>query len=145
LLSDNQSLDRRLLPFSECRFHAQPLLAAQDRAAALIDLSRVPPEPMPPMRSIRAVPRRKASRCGWVKLEDVERSEAEHLDLRVFVGRRSASIGSSDLSDAALKELAARAVDMARAAPEDLYAGLAPDELLHRGPAASRFARQRLN
>uniref|UniRef100_UPI0035B439C3 TldD/PmbA family protein n=1 Tax=Novosphingobium sp. TaxID=1874826 RepID=UPI0035B439C3 len=46
----------------------------------------------------------------------------------------SASIGSSDLSDAALKELAARAVDMARAAPDDLYAGLAPDELLSHGP-----------
>lgn len=68
------------------------------------------------------------------KLEDVERSESEHLDLRVFVGRRSASIGSSDLSDAALAELATRAVAMARAAPEDQYAGLAPEELLARGP-----------
>lgn len=68
------------------------------------------------------------------KLEDVERSESEHLDLRVFVGRRSASIGSSDLSDAALGELAERAVAMARAAPEDPYAGLAAPELLSRAP-----------
>ncbi len=68
------------------------------------------------------------------KLEDVERSEGEHVTLRVFVGRCSASIGSSDLSDAALDELAARAIDMARAAPEDKYAGLAPEELLGRGP-----------
>lgn len=68
------------------------------------------------------------------KLEDVERSEGEHVTLRVFVGRRSASIGSSDLSDAALDELAARAIDMARAAPEDQYAGLAPEELLSTGP-----------
>ena len=68
------------------------------------------------------------------KLEDVERSESEHLDLRVFVGRRSASIGSSDLSDAALGELAERAVAMARAAPEDPYAGLAAPELLTRAP-----------
>lgn len=67
------------------------------------------------------------------KLEDVERSESEHLDLRVFVGQRSASIGSSDLSDEALKELASRAVDMARSAPEDRFAGLAPEELLWRG------------
>ncbi len=67
-------------------------------------------------------------------LEDVERSESEHLDLRVFVGSRSASIGSSDLSDAALGELAERAVAMARAAPEDPYAGLAAEELLSRGP-----------
>lgn len=65
-------------------------------------------------------------------LEDVERSESEHLDLRVFVGQRSASIGSSDLSDDALKELASRAVDMARAAPEDSFAGLAPEDLLLR-------------
>ncbi len=68
------------------------------------------------------------------KLEDVERSESEHVGLRVFSGQRSASIGSSDLSEAALDELAARAVAMARAAPEDQYAGLAPEELLTRGP-----------
>jgi len=68
-------------------------------------------------------------------LEDVERSESEHIGLRVFVGSRSASIGSSDLSNSALDELAARAVAMARAAPQDPYAGLAPAELLMRGPA----------
>jgi len=67
------------------------------------------------------------------KLEDVERSESEHIGLRVFVGSRSASIGSSDLSDSALDELAARAVAMARAAPQDPYAGLAPAEMLMRG------------
>lgn len=67
-------------------------------------------------------------------LEDVERSEGEHISLRVFIGKRSASIGSSDLSDAALDELASRAVDMAKAAPEDAYAGLAPRELLAQGP-----------
>lgn len=66
------------------------------------------------------------------KLEDVERSESEHMSLRVFVGKRSASIGSSDLSTAALNELAGRAVDMARAAPEDAFAGLAPADLLMR-------------
>lgn len=68
------------------------------------------------------------------KLEDVERSESEHISLRVFLGQRSASIGSSDLSPQALDELAARAIDMARAAPEDRYAGLAPADLLSRGP-----------
>lgn len=71
------------------------------------------------------------------KLEDVERSESEHLDLRVFVGHGSASIGSSDLSHAALDELAARAVAMARAAPEDRYAGLASQDLLLRTAAAA--------
>jgi len=65
-------------------------------------------------------------------LEDVERSESEHMGLRVFVGGASASIGSTDLGDGALDELASRAVDMARAAPADKYAGLAPEALLLR-------------
>jgi len=67
------------------------------------------------------------------KLEDVERSEGEHVSLRVFIGQRSASIGSSDISDAALDELASRAVAMARAAPEDRFAGLAPQDMLAQG------------
>ncbi|MFK4872718.1 TldD/PmbA family protein [Novosphingobium sp. ZW T3_23] len=70
------------------------------------------------------------------KLEDVERSESEHISLRVFLGKRSASIGSSDLSPQALDELAARAIAMAGAAPDDAFAGLAPDEMLTRGPWA---------
>ncbi|MEZ5742228.1 MAG: TldD/PmbA family protein [Sphingomonadaceae bacterium] len=69
------------------------------------------------------------------ELEDLERSESEHISLRVFVGKRAASIGSTDLSDAALAELADRAIAMARAAPEDPYAGLAPEEALAKGPA----------
>lgn len=68
------------------------------------------------------------------KLEDVGRSESEDISLRVFVGLRSASIHATDMSDAALAELAERAVAMARAAPEDQYAGLAPAELLAHGP-----------
>lgn len=68
------------------------------------------------------------------KLEEVERSEGEHMTLRVFCGARSASIGSSDLGDEALVELAQRAIDMARAAPEDRFAGLAPVDMLSRGP-----------
>ena len=68
------------------------------------------------------------------ELEDVERSESEEASLRVFVGQRSASISSTDLSDAALDDLATHAVAMARAAPEDRYAGLAPVELLTSPP-----------
>ncbi len=88
------------------------------------------------MRQRRSTPapNPKRSRCGCGKLEDVERSESEHITLRVFIGQQSASIGSSDLGDAALEELAARAIAMARLAPEDPYAGLAPAELLARGP-----------
>ncbi|WP_338446604.1 metallopeptidase TldD-related protein [Pelagerythrobacter marensis] len=69
------------------------------------------------------------------KLEDVARSESEGIALRVFVGRRSASIETSDYTPAALDDLAERAVAMARAAPEDPYAGLAAEECLDRGAA----------
>src|SRR5690606_3023727 len=69
------------------------------------------------------------------KLEDVERSESEEIALRVFVGQRSASIETSDFAPAALSDLAERAVAMARAAPEDPHAGLAPQDLLDRGTA----------
>ena len=68
-------------------------------------------------------------------LEDVGRSEAAELGLRVFVGQRSASVSTSDLSDDALGQLVERAVAMAREAPEDPWAGLAPAErLLHGAP-----------
>lgn len=65
-------------------------------------------------------------------LEDVERSEGEEIGLRVFAGRRSATVSSSDMSREALAKLAERALAMAREAPEDQYAGLAPEELLLR-------------
>lgn len=67
-------------------------------------------------------------------LEDVERSESEELHLRVFVRQRSASISSSDFSQAGIDALAERAVEMARLAPEDSHAGLAPAEALFAGP-----------
>jgi len=67
------------------------------------------------------------------ELEDVGRSEGEEMGLRVFVGHRSASVSSSDLSADALAALVERGIAMAREAPEDPHAGLAPSELLFRG------------
>jgi PmbA protein len=69
-------------------------------------------------------------------LEDVHRSEGEEIGLRVFLGSKSASVASSDLSDEALSALVGRVLAMAAEAPEDSYAGLAPAELLMRGPLA---------
>ena len=66
-------------------------------------------------------------------LEDVGRSESEDLGLRVFIGQRSASVSTSDLSPAALDALVERAVAMAREAPEDKWAGLAPADRLMKG------------
>jgi PmbA protein len=65
-------------------------------------------------------------------LEDVERSEGEEIGLRFFVGTQSASVASSDLSDEALSALIDRAAAMAREAPEDPFAGLAPEDRLMR-------------
>jgi PmbA protein len=66
-------------------------------------------------------------------LEDVGRSDGEEIGLRLFVGKRSASVSSSDLSADALNALVERAAAMAREAPEDDYAGLAPEDRLLRG------------
>lgn len=108
------------------------LEAASERAAALVERARRAGADTADAVYIADASESISVRLG--KLEDVQRSESEHIGLRVFSGQRSASIGSSDLSDAALDELAARAVAMARAAPEDPYAGLAPQDLLFTGP-----------
>ena len=64
------------------------------------------------------------------ELEKLERSEGADIGLRVFVGKRTAIVSSSDLSAGARDALVTRAVAMAKAAPEDPYAGLAdPDRL----------------
>ncbi|MBA3897879.1 MAG: TldD/PmbA family protein, partial [Sphingomonadaceae bacterium] len=62
------------------------------------------------------------------------RSEGGEIGLRVFVGQSSASASSSDLSRDALDALVARTLAMARLAPEDRFAGLAPEELVAHGP-----------
>ena len=67
------------------------------------------------------------------ELEDVSRSEGEQVGLRLFVGQRSATVATSDLAGEAMGLLVERCLAMAREAPEDPYAGLAPPELLQRG------------
>jgi PmbA protein len=71
------------------------------------------------------------------ELEDVSRSEGEQIGLRLFDGQRSATVASSDLSDEALGVLVERCLAMAREAPEDPYAGLAPQDLLQSGEPTS--------
>jgi len=67
-------------------------------------------------------------------LEEVEREESRDLGLRVFIGKRQASVSGSDVSAEARAKLIERVVAMARLAPEDPYAGLADPERLARGP-----------
>ncbi len=64
------------------------------------------------------------------KLEDVERSESADLGLRVFLGSKVAFVSSTDFSPEALAALPQRAMAMARLAPEDKFAGLAPSDRL---------------
>src|SRR3569833_3021128 len=68
------------------------------------------------------------------ELEEVEREESRDLGLRVFVGRRQATVSGSDISREARAKLVERAVAMARLAPEDPYAGLADPAVLAKGP-----------
>jgi PmbA protein len=67
-------------------------------------------------------------------LEDVERSEGVDLGVRILVGRRQASVSTTDISSRSLETLVERCAAMAKAAPEDPYAGLAPAERLARAP-----------
>ena len=69
-----------------------------------------------------------AQRLG--KREKLESSEGRDLGLRVFVGTRQAFVSSTDFAPKAMRTLAERAVDMARAVPEDPVCGIAPEELL---------------
>lgn len=69
------------------------------------------------------------------KLEDVGSSEGEEIGVRLFFGTRSASVSTSDLAGDALATAVQRAAAMAREAPEDPYAGLAPQDMLMRAAA----------
>ena len=74
------------------------------------------------------------------KIEKLERAEARDVGLRVFVGRRQASVSSTELTPAAVAALAERAVAMARAVPEDEFCGLAaPGEIAKPAPAIDMF------
>ncbi|MGI9170587.1 MAG: TldD/PmbA family protein [Caulobacteraceae bacterium] len=63
-------------------------------------------------------------------LEEVEREESRDLGLRVFVGRRQASVSGSDVSPEGRAKLVEHVVAMARLAAEDPWAGLAPADRL---------------
>ena len=108
--------------------------AARDKAASLVELARRKGADASDAVYVGERSQGVSVRLG--KLEDVHRSEGEEIGLRVFVGRRNATVASSDLSPEALETLVERVLAMAAEAPEDRYAGLAPDELLIREAAA---------
>ena len=65
-------------------------------------------------------------------VEESQRSEGDDLGLRVIVGHKQAVVSTNDLKGNGFDALAERAVAMARAAPEDRFAGLADTEQLAR-------------
>jgi len=69
-------------------------------------------------------------------VEESERSEGDDLGLRVIVGRKQAVVSTNDLKGDSFDALAERAVAMARAAPDDPFAGLADASQLARGVPA---------
>jgi PmbA protein len=66
------------------------------------------------------------------KPEMLERSESQDLGLRVFIGKRQASVSSTDPSPKALAEAVEHAIAMARIAPEDKFCGIADADAIAR-------------
>jgi PmbA protein len=64
------------------------------------------------------------------KIEKVEQSEARDISLKLYAGKSSATISGSVLTREAIHRLAENALNMARLAPPDPYAGIADPELL---------------
>ncbi|HUS52604.1 MAG TPA: TldD/PmbA family protein [Thermohalobaculum sp.] len=100
----------------------------EDLAAALLAAARQAGAEAADALVVSAISNAVGVRGG--KLEEAERSEGLDLGLRVLIGRRQASVSSSDPRPGTLTEMAERAVAMAREAPEDPWCGLAdPGEL----------------
>jgi PmbA protein len=103
------------------------LTALTDRAERLVKAARAAGADAADAVALRGMSLAIELRDG--KIEESERSEGDDLGLRVLVGRRQAVVSTNDIAgDSA--SLAARAVAMARAAPEDKFAGLADNNLL---------------
>ena len=63
--------------------------------------------------------------CRLQKTESLEYTHTAAVDLRVFSSKRQAVVASSVLDEKSLTDLAKRAVEMAKAVPEDPFCGLA--------------------
>jgi PmbA protein len=97
-----------------------------DRAARLIELAKAAGADQADAVVVRSRSQSVSVRLG--KVENTESSESDDFSLRVFVGRKVASVSANPGFD--LKVLAERAVAMARVSPEDPYACLADESRL---------------
>ena len=101
----------------------EPVDAAKlvERVAALVEAARRAGADAADAVAVRGRSAAVSVRLG--KVESTESSESDDISLRVFVGKRVASVSATAAGDAA--ELAARAVAMAKVSPEDPFQGLA--------------------
>jgi PmbA protein len=103
--------------------------ALTDLAERLVTAARCAGADAADALAVRSISLAVEVRDGGV--EESERSEGDDVGLRVFVGRRQAVVSTNDFNTD-LSQLAERAVAMARAAPEDPFAGLADPARLAR-------------
>lgn len=109
------------------------LTVLTDRAERLVKAARIAGADAADAVAVRSMSLAVEVRDG--KTEESERAEGDDLGLRVLVGRRQAVVSTNEVFDNNAVALAERAVAMARAAPEDKFAGLADDKLLaHKFP-----------
>ncbi len=104
--------------------------ALTDLAARLVAAARRAGADQADAVAVRSVSLSVDVRDGEV--EESQRSESDDVGLRVLVGKHQASVATNDLHASGVAALAERAVAMARAAPEDKFAGLADPALLAR-------------
>ena len=110
-------------------FDQAPLL---ERAERLVKAARAAGADAADAVAVRSLSLSVEVRDGAV--EESESAEGDDLGLRVLVGRRQAVVSTNDVAGDA-GELATRAVAMARATPEDKFAGLAEaSQLSHHFP-----------
>jgi PmbA protein len=100
----------------------------EEKAERLVEAARRAGADAADAVAVRGIALSVSVRLG--RVEESERSEGDDFGLRVFVGRKNASVSANAFVDP--NELAARAVAMAKAAPDDPYAGLADQARLAR-------------
>ncbi len=97
-----------------------------NRAARLVEAAKRAGADAADAVSLRSVSLEIESRLG--KVEETTRAERDNFALRVFVGKRNASVSANSLMPS--DELVERAIAMAKAAPEDRFVSLADKDRL---------------
>jgi len=105
--------------------HTQSLI---DRAASLVEAAQRAGADAADAVVVRSRSKSVSVRLG--KVEGTDASESDDFSLRVFVGKKVASVSANVTGD--VDSLAERAVAMARVSPEDKFNTLAREDLLAR-------------